>query len=319
MKKTKLNLAVAGLVIATSLIVVSCKKKDTTTTPVTTDTSTTSSTDNNTAQQHASDITNIGSQGIENNGSLSTYRSGSGGLNSVMNASVTINTSGKNMTVTFDGSIGLDGHYRSGTLYYDWSASTGGAVWYRDSGFVLNVSTPGNTYSVDGYTVEITQKTIKNLGRVSGNYTWTDVSNITVVKPTSVGGGNIQWQGNWTSTLLNTNNYTYPGNGVLYNGVYPNSTNGLTYINWANSIISINGTFSGTASDGETYTGNISTPLVLNLNCTTPILSKYLYVAGVLNFTPTGKTTRTINYGTGTCDLTYVVSIGSYSVTITLP
>ncbi|HTA62176.1 MAG TPA: hypothetical protein VK835_06965 [Bacteroidia bacterium] len=317
MKKTKLSFAVAGLMLAGAVIMVSCTKKTTTTTPVATDTSTTSSTDNNMAQQHAHDITNIGSEGIENNnGTLTNYRTTQGGMFSPLSQSVTvvIDTTAKKMTVTFNGYYGHDGHLRNGTLVYDWSASTGGARWFRDAGFVLNVTTPGNTYSVDNYTVEINQKTIKNLGVVSGNYTWSDASNITVVKPNN--GGNIQWQGNWTSVLLNTSACTY--NGTQYSGVYPGSGSPYAWIDWAHAILSITGNFSGTASDGETYTGNISAPLVLNLNCSAPLYSKYLYVAGTLNFTPTGKATRTINYGTGTCDLTYVVSIGSYSITITI-
>ena len=41
------------------------------------------------------------------------------------------------------------------------------------------------------------------------------------------------------------------------------------------------------------------------------------FVAGTVDFTPSGKTTRVINYGTGACDLTYTISIGSLTVTIT--
>jgi hypothetical protein len=319
MKKTKLSLVLSGLIIASALIITSCTKKTTTLT-TTPDTSTTSSTDNSLAQQNANDITNIGSDGIENNnGTLTNYRLSQGSIFSPLSSGVTIvfDTTQKTMMVTFNQYVGRDGHTRNGTLLYDWHLSTGGARWFRDAGFVLNVTTPGNTYSVDNYTVEITQKTIKNTGTVNGNYTWTDVSNITIVKPASAGTGNIQWQASWTSTLLNTSNTTY--NGVQYNGVYPGSGSPYTWIDWAHAILSITGTFNGTASDGETYTGNISVPLVLNLNCSQPLYSKYLYVAGTLNFTPTGKLTRTIDYGTGTCDLTYVVSIGSFSVTITLP
>ncbi|MEO8762362.1 MAG: hypothetical protein ABI388_12355 [Bacteroidia bacterium] len=330
MKKTKLSLVVSTLVIATSLIVVSCQKKATTTTP-TPDTSTTSTTDNNMAQQNAHDITNFGSEGIENdNGSLSSYKLAQGG--SVFNpmsgsVNVNINTSTKTMDVVFVSYVGYDGHLRNGLVHYDWSNSTAGAVWYRDSGMVLNITTPGNTYSVDNYTVQVNNKQIKNIGRVNvgGNtqLTWTDVSNITILKPSSAGGGTIQWQGNWSIALLNTNAYTsIAADGTTNSTTYPAVFHGYggtlsNYINWNQALVSVSGTFGGTASDGETYTGNISTPLVLNFNCT-PTWSKYLYVSGVLNFTPTGKTTRTINYGAGTCDLTYVVSIGSFSLTITI-
>jgi hypothetical protein len=327
MKKTKLTIALSGLMIATAVIISSCQKKNSSTT--TPDTSTTSSTDNNTAQQSSHDVTNFGSEGIESNngtgnGSLSTYKlSNGGGLPAPMSGSVSvsINTANKNMTVTFINYVGYDGHTRNGTIYYDWSTSTNNAVWYRDSGLVLNVSTPSNNYTVDNYTVHINSKQIKNIGRVGGQLTWTDNSNITITKPSS--GGTIQWQGNWTIALLNTGSYTsttYDGTAASYTytpvfhgygGTIANS------ISWAQALVSVNGTFNGTASDGETYSGNITSPLILNLNCTPPG-TRYLYVSGVLNFTPTGKTTRVINYGSGTCDLTYTITIGSWSATVTI-
>jgi len=229
------------------------------------------------------------------------------------------------MTVTFMNYLGYDGHVRNGTLYYDWSASTNNAVWYRDSGMVLNVSTPnvgGVVYTVDGNTVHINAKTIKNIGRINGQLTWTDHSDITVTKTNN--GGTILWHADWTVALLNTSSYVstnYDGTAstYTYSGVF-NGYGGTVAncINWGQALISVSSNnFGGTASDGEVYSGNISTPLVLNLNCT-PYWSKYLYVSGVLNFTPTGKPTRTINYGNGVCDLTYVVSIGSFSITITI-
>ncbi|MFI5142199.1 MAG: hypothetical protein ACHQII_07565, partial [Bacteroidia bacterium] len=152
MKKTKLSLVLGGLVIVGAVIVSSCKKSTTTTT--TPDTSTTSSTDNNSAQQYAHDITNIGSEGIENNnGSLSTYRLTQGGLLSPLNGSATItfNTGGtRNMTVVFNQYVGRDNHTRNGTLFYNWNSSPSNVNWFRDSGLVLNISTPNNDYTVDG-------------------------------------------------------------------------------------------------------------------------------------------------------------------------
>jgi hypothetical protein len=326
MKKTKFSLILSGLIIASALMVSSCKKKETTTTP---DTSTTSTSDNNMAQQHAHDISNIGSQGIENdNGTLSSYRlNQGGGMFGPLSTSVTviIDVPNRNMTVTFNNYTGYDGHKRNGTLHYDWNSSAPSVVWYRDSGLVLNISTPNQDYSVDGYTVNINSKQIKNIGRVNvgGNLqlTWTDNSNITVLKPSN--GGTIQWNGQWSVALLNTGSYNYIKNdGSTAPYTYPGIFNGYggpanNYIDWNKALISVSGTFGGTASDGETYTGNISKPLVLNLNCT-PMYTRYLYASGVLNFTPTGKTTRTIDYGSGACDLTYVVTIGTFSITITI-
>jgi hypothetical protein len=332
MKKTKLSLAVAGLMLVSAIAITSCKKSTTTTTPAT-DTSTTSSTDNNLAQQNAHDITNFGSEGIDNS-TLTSYKLANGtGQPSVLSgvsgtATVVINPTAKTATVTFINFIGYDGHTRNGTVMYDWSASlstpTYTAQYYRDSGMVINITTPtvgGVVYTVDNNTVHVNSKTIKNIGRVNGQLTWTDNSNITITKTNN--GGTIQWQGNWSVALLNTSAYTYTTfNGTASSYTYPGVFTSYggppsNYIDWTKALVSVSGTFSGTAADGETYTGNISTPLILNFNCT-PQWSRYLYVSGVLNFTPTGKATRTINYGTGVCDLTYVVSIGSYSITITI-
>jgi hypothetical protein len=329
MKKTKLSLILSGVIIVTAIIVASCKKSTTTTPTTTPDTSTTSATDNNTGQQSSQDITNFGSQGIDN-GSLSTYRLAQGAsvFAGVSGTATVIPAGNKKIEVTFINFVGLDGHTRNGTIEYDWSSSlsttTYTANFYKDSGLVINVTTPLNNYTVDNNTVTINTKTIKNIGRVytSGQpqLTWTDVSNITITKPSS--GGTIQWNGNWNIALLNTGSYTYTnldGTSTTHN--YPAVFFGYgisnNFIDWTQALVSVNGTFGGTASDGETYTGNISSPLVLNFNCT-PMWTKFLYVAGTINFTPTGKTTRSINYGSGVCDLTYVVSIGSFSVTITI-
>ncbi len=331
MKTKKLSLILSGLMIVTAIIVASCKKSTTTTPTPTPDTSTTSATDNNMAQQSSHDITNIGSQGIENdNGSLSTYRNAQGGglpTPQSGSVSVVVDTVNKKMTVTFYSYFGWDGHTRNGTIVYDWHLSAPNAVWFRDSGLVLNVTTPnigGVVYTVDNNTITINNKQIENKGRnSSGQLYWTDVSNITITKPS--GGTPIQWNGNWTITLLNTSSYvSIADNGTAstytYTGVFHGYGGGpLNYINWGQALVSVSGTFGGTASDGETYTGSISSgsPLVLNLNCT-PSLTKYLYVSGTLNFTPTGKTTRTINYGSGVCDLTYNVAIGAFNINITI-
>ncbi len=330
MKTTKFSLILAGLALTTGLVVSSCQKKTTTTTPPpATNNSTTSATDNNMAQQHSQDMTNFGSQGMDN-GTLSTYKLANGSTGesilSGVSGSVSVTVVGsKKITVTFASFVGYDGHTRNGTIFYDWTNSINNATWYRDSGLILNITTPLNDYTVDNYTVQVNSKQVKNIGRINGQLTWTDNSNITVKKPATAGSGTIQWQGNWSMALLNTSAYSYTTfDGTTNTYSYPGVFNGyggtlVNCIDWNHAIVGILGAFSGTASDGSTYTGNISagSPLIANFNCT-PYGSKYLYVSGTLNFTPTGQATRTINYGTGICDLTYVVSIGSYSVTITI-
>jgi hypothetical protein len=309
MKKTNLTIALAGLMIAGVALVSSCKKKDTTT-PA--DTNASTAKDNNTAEQNSNDAENAGAEASDN-GSLSTFRLAGGG--SFMSGTPTITGFGTGtVTVTFPaGYVGLDGHSRSGTLMF----TIAGGIHYRDFGMVMTVTTPGNTYFVDGNQVEI-NKTITNNGLVGGNIQWTITSNLTIIKAS--GGGTFTWNANRTHVLLNTNAATYDG--TSYGAAY---TGTATAISWANTastapyngaIIQINGTSSGSDVDGTTFTAS-STNVVRNHNCS-PDPSRpnfHPFVAGTVDFTPSGKAMRVINYGTGDCDLTYTITIGSVTET----
>lgn len=322
MKTKSISLALSAFTLATAVLISSCRKNSST--QQVPDTSTTSSTDNNRAQQNSSDLLNFGSESMEK-GDINTYHrlgagTNGGGMFSPMSGSVTITSpASKQIQITFTNFVGQDNRLRNGTLLYDWNQSLPSVNYYRDSGLVLNVSTPLNDYVVEGYNVKINSKTIRNKGRIGGTLTWTDDVNLTITN----GSSTIQWNASWIIGLLNTSSYNYTAaNGSSSSQLYPAVFHGygggaLNYIDWTQAIISVGGTFGGTASDGQTYTGNISSPLIANFNCT-PAYTKYLYVSGVLNFTPTGKTMRSIDYGSGVCDLTYKVSIGSWSVTITI-
>jgi hypothetical protein len=314
MKKTNLSLALAGFMIAGAVIVSSCKKKDATTTPTTTaDTNTNTASDNNMAEQHSNDAENIGAQAVDN-GSLSTFRLANGNATTMGANDTVYHVPGTGTyTVTFNGFVGADGHTRNGSIEY--SISPVGAH-YRDAGMVITVSTPnlnGSVYTVDGNTVSI-NKTITNNGLIAtnSNMQWTINSNLSITKAN--GGGTFTWvTNNRTHTLLNTNaNSTYNGVSV------PTAYNGAsTPITWSEAVVEINGTASGTSADGVNYTVSTNN-VVRNMNCA-PISSRphfHPFVAGTVTFTPTGKTARVINYGTGACDLTYTISIGSFSVTI---
>lgn len=315
MKKTKLTLILCGLMMATVLFISSCQKKTTTTTtPPPPDTNTSSATDNNTSEGASKDLMNIGSESIDN-GSLSTYRL-SGGMLSPLSGSITItpNPTAKTVTIAFVNFVGRDGNTRNGTVLYDWSGSTGGATYFKDAGFCVYVTTPLNDYTVGNatsgtFTITINKKHVRNLGAIGGNYTWSDTANLTIVKPSS--GGTITWNRTGTMVLLNTSQITY--NGVSVPGVYPTTTG---FIDWTQAIIGFTGNASG-ANAGSSYTANITSRVEYNFNCS-PTSYPFFHppVAGSIDFTPSGKPTRTINYGTGTCDDTYTVTIGTYSVTL---
>lgn len=75
------------------------------------------------------------------------------------------------------------------------------------------------------------------------------------------------------------------------------------------------GITSGTL-DGESFTHDVTTPLVLKAACNQQ--EKVVPVEGVVDFTWGSRPTVQIDYGDGTCDTEATVSLGGLSQTITL-
>lgn len=292
------------LVFATlSITIASCKKDKETEEPVDNDTS--GAVDNNMAENTSNDIVNIGSQASENS-NLTTYKNTDGYLLTCA-SSVALDTAAKTVTVVFNGTACLDSRIRLGTLVFNYSASTNGAVYFRDPGFSCTVTS--SNYYVDGNKVDIISKTITNtttpvagtdtIDKSTTNETWTVSANIKITK---TNGETITWTCNRTTTLLNTST------------VYTNSS---TPINWPMARISVSGTASGSRSNGESFSVT-ATSLVRDFGgCS--ISGKHPFISGTLDYTPSGKTKRTIDFGNGTCDNVATVSIGSFSTTVTLP
>jgi hypothetical protein len=94
-------------------------------------------------------------------------------------------------------------------------------------------------------------------------------------------------------------------------------TNDVTPIDWPHAKTQLDGTASGTRANGETYTAT-ATAMVRDFGgCN--ILGRHPFISGELDYSPSGKATRYINFGTGTCDLLATVTINNVSYTITLP
>lgn len=70
----------------------------------------------------------------------------------------------------------------------------------------------------------------------------------------------------------------------------------------------ITGTASGDHSNGNSYTAVITSPLQINVGCGRP-------VSGTIELTPSGLSTRIIDYGSGTCDLTFTVTVNGNTYT----
>ena len=318
MKKKVTTIGIAFLLLITGATT-SCKKDSNstsnTTGTTTTDTNTNTAKDHQDAENNSNDIDQMGAEGLDNGNVNSNYKTiNNAGLLTPLSGSVIINPNpvNKTLTITFSSYVGLDGHLRNGTIMYDYSASLSTATHYRDSGIVIAVTTPNNDYYVDSNKIQI-NKTITNKGRsTNGNLTWHITTNLTITKANN--GGTIQWSATRDNILLNTNAITY--NGVAVQASFSGYGSA---INWSTAVIGITGNANGTSADGVGFTASISTMLVRNFNCSPSLVHHHFhpFVAGQIDFTPSGKATRSINFGMGACDETYTISIGSWSVTIT--
>ena len=280
----------ALVAISIGLMISSCKKKEKD------DSDTSAAVDHTIAETQSNDIVNIGEQASL--GNMTTYRLANQ-EESIYTICATITSYSLNSTdndtlvVDFGTSCtGLDGRVRSGILQYIYTAG----IQYRDSGNVISVSS--NNYIVDGNKINIINKTIKNQGHITnGNLTWSVNATMNIVKAT---GGPMQWTTNKTKVLLS--------------GEQPNNLP----VDWAHAQIAIYGTANGTSANGEIFTATVaqSSWLVRNFNCTS---FRKCFVAGELDFTPSNKPTRYINFGTGACDNQAIVTINGTLFNITLP
>jgi hypothetical protein len=87
------------------------------------------------------------------------------------------------------------------------------------------------------------------------------------------------------------------------------STGFNTLLNRFDDEYDITGTSEATFSNGGGYTGNTTSPIHIKVGCGFP-------VSGTLDITPTGKPVRQINYGDGTCDYSFTVTVSGYTFTI---
>jgi hypothetical protein len=81
---------------------------------------------------------------------------------------------------------------------------------------------------------------------------------------------------------------------------------------WTDDVYSITGTASGTAFDGTEFTSVIKNPLIVALNC------RWIE-GGTIEFTPSDKIKRTIDFGNGDCDNKITVSVAGFKIDLQLP
>lgn len=298
----KFSMAVAITVAILSLTFSSCRKQEEKQTPEE-DTEQNTATDNNNAENFVADIESMGSQ-VSENGSLAFRTSGTNEISLEMSPSATVTIIGKIITVDFGsvGIVGKDGRTRTGKLIYDFSASLpASALYYRNPGFAMNISS--QNYVVDGYQVNIANKTVSNTTpntipatvNPGTNLTWAITANVSIVKPNNA--GTISWACARTKELINTSDSN------CYHG--QNQT-----ISWNLAKIRLSGNASGTNAKGEQFTA-VANNLVREMTCSPDVNRpmRHPFVSGTITYSPGSRPTRLVDFGNGACDLNATVTI----------
>jgi len=172
-----------------------------------------------------------------------------------------------------------DGRYRRGQIVVTFAGK------YRDSGYVRTIGF--NNYYVNDNQVTGTRQ-VTNMGRNSNGQLYYNIS---------VNGSVILDSNKGTITQVSTRTRTW--------------VNGESTLIRADDVYEITGTGTFTRPNNTTVAENITSPLIVALNC--PWIKQ-----GVIQLTPQGKAVRSLNYGNGNCDNQAVLTVGNKTKTITL-
>jgi hypothetical protein len=279
-KTTRYTLLRSFLFLALSGAVISGCKKTPAPQPANDTNETTTSNENGFAQTSFNDVGSISDQAAA--GSMSSYREtpNNGGLLSSC-ATITADTVHHTFSVDFGPTNCLckDGRWRRGKIFVSYTKPH-----YWDS---LDVITIGfANYAVNDYGINGT-KTISNLGRVNGQQTYNvSVTNGQITKPNN--GGSYTWNSNWTRKWIAGENTPWY---------------------WLDDQYSYTGNSNGMGSNGIGYSTQTITPLVHAVSCPD------WFVSGQMSYTPSGRATRTLDFGSGACDATATVTVNGQTST----
>lgn len=273
------------IAVCVSLVVVGCKKDEEE--PI--DTQTTASQDNSTAQNIFQDIKRVVEEAATDEGQSNQKKTGYSFGNC---ATVSISPAWtdtiwpKVLTIDF-GSTNCTGNYgvnRRGKLVITMTGR------YRDEGSEITVQ-PDNYY-VNDHKIEGTKKLTNNGRNSSNNLTYTiNVTNGKLTYPN----GDIAY---WESTR--TNEWVAGEGTTLW-------TDGFSGI--CDDEYLITGSATGVNRNGLSYTVNITSALKKKVCC------RWI-VSGRVDIEPNGLLTRTIDFGSGSCDALATITINGNSFTI---
>lgn len=247
------------------------------------DTDTTSSKDNALAEGTYNDVSNIADQA--STGSLSSYLAPLNSDHKSMLstcATVTRDTIAVPHIITIDfgtaNCLCSDGRYRRGIINVSYIGQ------YRDSASTHTITFAN--YYVNDNKVTGTKTVVNNGHNAAGNLTYSITVNGQIDKAT---GGTITWVSNRTREwIVGENTAT-----------------------WGDDVYLITGSANGTSSNGTAFTITITSPLRKEIACRH-------FVSGKFDLTPSGKATRHVDFGTGSCDNQATVTINGHIYNLSL-
>lgn len=284
--------SIAIVLISAAILITACKKNSSSSTATPNDNSAAAnlSTNGATADNAFDDALNIGVQTgyAQNIDNLNGQKNGSTTLGYNFCATVTVKptpgtTFPDTLIVDFgNGCTSTDGILRSGSITYIFSGK---------------LSTPGTTISATFNNYVLNGDTLE------GVYSITNASTLSAITfTTSVTNGKISYP--------NDTSYSFSGTKTAVLQIPPSNISDPTTF-----VFDITGGYTVSDSYGESLTATVSTPLVREETCKN-------IVQGVTSFKYTNgnaSLSGDINYGNGTCDNLAVITIGSFTETVTLP
>ncbi|HOY50016.1 MAG TPA: hypothetical protein PK281_11515 [Flavobacteriales bacterium] len=283
MKAIPFSLRASALAAATLLISFSSCRKDSDN-----DSDTNASKNESVAERYFNELNDISDQAAKT-GDLSSFKlAADEGVLLSNCATITFDTSGTvsatnpdTIIIDFGTScLGNDLKTRSGKIII----STTGR--YRDQGTVITI-TPLN-YFVNNNQI-LGTRTVTNTGNnAQGQPTYTVQVDGSIVLANN--GGTITWTASRVRTW--TEGFNTP---LLF----------------SDDVFSVTGSSNGTKVSGDTWTSQITSPLVHKRSC-------HQTVSGTLVVTPSNRPQRTVDFGSGDCDNQVTVTINGNTYTINI-
>ena len=279
----KTNIKFAFVAIAVLSIALSSCKKDKENFDSTTDSN--AIIENSAADAAFSDVASISDEAYT--GSLESFRTE--GVEKIMTtcATITFDTINSPRSFMVDFGIGnclcLDGNYRRGKIIVTFTGI------YRDSASYHTITF--NNYFVNDNQIQGTKSVTNNGRNLAGNLSYTIIVNGSIIWSNSYGGG--------TSTYISNRNREWIA--------------GENTFTRKDDIYSISGSANGTTRSGNTYSMRTLTPLKKEIGFRH-------FTAGILEWTPQGKSARQIDYGyiNGNRDNLARVTVDGNTFTVTL-